>query len=80
MLNIIGPPVTKKVYVRIPMHDGLGNVSAFIHERYVTYRPIGVEHAEARARLIASELGGSYQSYWHKGSQRWVHIAVVDFD
>jgi hypothetical protein len=61
MLNITGPVVRKAQYDRIPMHDGLGAVSAFVHPTFIEYRAKGGSAAErrARVRMIAHEIGGT---------------------
>lgn len=61
MLSIIGPAVQKKQYTRIPMTDGLGDVSAYVNPTYVDYRVKGGTDDErlTRTRLIAAELGGT---------------------
>lgn len=60
MLRITGPAVKRQQYLRIPMEDAIGAVSAYIHPTHVHYRPKGGTKMEllTRARIIAAEQGG----------------------
>lgn len=60
LLTITGPAVPRKQYVRVPMHDGLGAVAAYIKWNRVVYRPKGgtLPEREARAALLALAMGG----------------------
>lgn len=59
-LQIIGPMKRRKKYDRIPMHDGLGAVTAYLYWNRVAYRPKGgtKETRYARALLIAQATYG----------------------
>lgn len=65
MLRITGRPVKKQQYTRIPMTDGAGKVSAFVHDSRINYRPLGGTNDEryARAQIIASEVDGELFSH-----------------
>jgi hypothetical protein len=60
MLHIVGSPKVRQKYTRLPMHDGIGKVTAYLHWNRVTYRPIGgsEEARLIRATLIAAQTGG----------------------
>jgi hypothetical protein len=79
-LQIIGPMKRRKKYDRIPMHDGLGAVTAYLYWNRVSYRPKGgtKETRYARAQLIAAATGGTVLT-----RDAWLptenYIVVVDF-
>jgi hypothetical protein len=77
MLMIVGPVAHKKQYDRIPMHDGIGAVSAFVHSTFIEYRCKGGTKAErhARAKMIAAEIGGQVSTSRNGG----YHLAWVSF-
>lgn len=60
MLNIVGAPKVRVKYTNIPMHDGIGKVTAYAHWNRVAYRPKGgsIESRLVRAQMIAVWTGG----------------------
>lgn len=60
MLTIVGAPKHRKKYTNVPMHDGAGRVTAYLHWNRVTYRPRGgtAEGRMIRAKMIAATTGG----------------------
>jgi hypothetical protein len=57
MLRITGSIEHRTQYDRIPMHDGVGKVSAYVTASRTDYRPAGASR-RVRAELIAAALGG----------------------
>jgi hypothetical protein len=60
MLMMTGPVVHTKNYDRIPMTDGLGQITAYVYWNRVSYRPKSgpIEQRRTRVDLIAFEQGG----------------------
>lgn len=79
MLKIVGPVARKQQYDRIPMHDGLGRVSAFVHGDAVHYRPLGGTSTErlVRARAIAAYYGGEVHEKTRHGSDASAWVTIV---
>lgn len=77
MLKITGGVVVKQQYDRVPMADELGPVSAFVTPKQVIYRPLGgsVKEREARAKMIAVQVGGEAIVWGAKPDNPWVAVA-----
>lgn len=77
MLKIIGP--MDLVHRSVPMHDGFGHVTAWMHLSYIDYVLVdGRENQEdsrlARAGVIAAETGGEVRTRRRKDNylEVWV--------
>lgn len=82
MLRIIGSVHQTFSYDRIPMHDGAGPVTAYVHPGYVHYRPLGGTKMGrlARAQVIAAEQGGVVILHGiPENPSRHHHLALVKF-
>lgn len=83
MLKIIGPAAQLQHYTNVPMHDGYGPVTAFIHKSYVDYVPVDgrVNDGDSRltrAKIIAAETGGEVHTRRRKDNYLVV-MAKVPF-
>lgn len=74
MLRIVGPPVQRVRYTRLPMYDGIGPVTAVIRSHRIVYRPTGgsAEERRVRAMYLAEALGGTVEHRPNKGFK--VHV------